>query len=162
MDNAQNAQSPSPQETPDLPIQLRVQLIELAASLGEQEADRTWIRFGISLPIQTGLIAIVAYALASGLYGLTLLIAILGCTLSVVSYRILIFSQFAEERWRLDMAALVDEEPAIAARLRARSKSGPRVPRPTPSATDAAKYVLATVFALWIAIGVYSVAVLNI
>jgi hypothetical protein len=94
-------------ETPGLPNDVRLKLIEMTGNLGELEADRLWRRFGIMLALNASLIAIVSYTLGQALFFLTALIGSFGGYLSVVWYRIVMFSQFAEERWRADMSYLM-------------------------------------------------------
>jgi len=137
----------------------RFRLVELTARLGEQEADRTWHRFSISLPLHAGLIAIVTYALSKNLMTFTVILAALGTAMAILWYRIMVFSQFAEARWRSDMTRLINEDPTLKAALRSRSSAGPDLKRPRWSSTDNAKAMVCVVGTFWIVVAVYALLV---
>jgi hypothetical protein len=145
------------QEGEPIPLDVRIRLVELTAQLGEQEADRTWRRFSISLPVQAGLIAIVSYAFSKSLFGLAMSVAMLGCFFAFAWHRIVVFSQFAEARWRQDMIALIDDDHQLADALRSRSHKGPRITRPTTSATDNARTIVVGVGLFWLVLAGYCV-----
>lgn len=134
----------------------RITLVSLTASLGEQEADRLWKRYGIMLTLNGGLLAIASFCLSNSLEGFTAAITGLGLVLTFFWYRIVSLSQYYEERWRRDLSAIIDCDDVLATLLRARSHLGSRSKRPfSGSATGYAKATVFTIGLFWIALTLY-------
>lgn len=135
----------------------RLALVSLTADLGEQEADRFWSRYTVMLTLNGGLIAIASFTLSNGLNKFTAGIAALGLALTAVWYRIMSLSQFYEERWRKDLAAIINGDDVLMTLLRTRSRLGPRGPKPARgSSTGHAKFTVLIVGVFWVVLMIYS------
>jgi hypothetical protein len=142
-----------------LTLDQRIALASLTSGLGEQEADRLWQRYGIMLTLNAGLVAIASFTLSNNMDVFTVGIAVFGLMLTFVWYRIVSLSQFYEERWRMDLAAIIDGDDVLATLLRARSKFGARCKKPVRgSSTDHAKAIVIFAALFWIALTIYFVA----
>ncbi len=137
---------------------IRLKLVELTGQLGEQEADRAWKRYGSILTLNAGLLLMASYSLSNKLHLFTVLISLFGVFLSVLSYRIMTFSQFFEERWRLDMKELINGNVILKKSLRSRSILGPRSKRPFKgSSTGDSKVIIIGMLFFWTSLGIISV-----
>lgn len=140
-----------------LTVEQRISLVALTASLGEQEADRLWKRYGIMLTLNAGLLAIVSFTVSNNMHGFSIGIAMLGLVVSVCWYRIVVLSQYYEERWRKDLAAVIDADPVLTVLLRSRSRLGARINKPIRgSSTGNAKFLVVLAAGLWIAFAAFT------
>jgi hypothetical protein len=133
-----------------LTLDQRFALVSFTATLGEQEADRLWKRFGIMLTLNAGLLAIASFTISNNLEVFTAAITVLGLVLTIFWYRIVSLSQFYEERWRKDLAAIINCDEVLTTLLRSRSKLGARIDKPVGgSSTEHAKFMVLIVGLFW-------------
>ena len=141
-----------------LTMEERISLVALTATIGEQEADRLWKRYGIMLTLNAGLLAIVSFTASNKMNVFSGSIAVLGLVVSVCWYRMVSLSQFYEARWRKDLGAVIDADPVLTVLLRSRSRLGPRTQKPIRgSSTGNAKFLVVLAGGLWIALAAFSI-----
>ena len=103
-------------------------IFNVLTTLALKEAELLWVRYTTMLYTNTGLVAILAYALENKSTGLIVGIAVVGVIMSIVWVQMIRLSSYYYQRWQIDADQLVQSDKYLSEVIRGRLN--PRLEKP--------------------------------
>ena len=134
----------------------KINILEFARSLFEQECERYWKRFTAILTANVIFMAVLKLSGDEPSRYLLILGGVFGVVLCYFWYKIMVISRHYELRWHKDMVAIIESDENLKEFLLGRSSQTARDERPfEKGAPDYARSIVLLTGCVWLAILIY-------
>ena len=106
----------------------KLEVLKLVSDLAERESDRSWVRYSMMLYANTGILAILTYALQSQRWINVALPSFMGVIMSYAWLKTNGASYYYEHRWHADMEAIIKSDKTL--RTWVKGRNSPRIAKP--------------------------------